>query len=94
MIPVLNNAAGLARKEAIIREYKGHLIALIAGQKEGRWVCQYLIIDSGVTGYCDGSFATHSEADAAALQVAKNVIDSRRWGGRAVGPHKGCGLGS
>jgi len=42
-------------------------------------VCQYLIIDSGVTGYCDGSFATHSEADAAALQAAKDVIDSRQW---------------
>ena len=70
---------GFARRETIIREYKGHLIALIVGQKDGRWVCQYLIIDSGVTGYCDGSFATHSEADAAALQAAKDVIDSRQW---------------
>lgn len=70
---------GIRKEDAIIREYKGHLIALIAGQNEGRWVCQYLIIDSGVTGYCDGSFATHSEADAAALHVAKTVIDSRRW---------------
>lgn len=87
MVPVLNNAARFARREAIIQEYKGHLIALIAGQKDGRWVCQYLIIDSGVTGYCDGSFATHSEADAAALQVVKNVIDSRRWGVRSVTPH-------
>ena len=70
---------GFARRETIIREYKGYLIALIAGQKDGRWVCQYLIIDSGVTRYCDGSFATHSEADAAALQAAKDVIDSRQW---------------
>ncbi|WHZ25355.1 MAG: hypothetical protein OJF51_000150 [Nitrospira sp.] len=85
---------GFARRDDIIREYKGDLIALIAGQKEGRWVCQYLIIDSGVTGYCEGSFATHSEADAAALHVAKTVIDSRRWGMKSVAARHGCGLGS
>jgi hypothetical protein len=63
----------------MIREYRGHLIAFIAGQqKGGRWVCQYLIIDSGITGYCDGNFATHSQADAVTIQLAKNIIDSHR----------------
>jgi hypothetical protein len=42
-------------------------------------MCRYLILDSGVTGYCDGIFATHDEAGAAALQLAKYMIDSRQW---------------
>ncbi|HWG95942.1 MAG TPA: hypothetical protein VN647_02560 [Nitrospira sp.] len=42
-------------------------------------MCQYLILDSGITGYCDGIFATHDEADAAAIQLAKYRIDSRQW---------------
>ncbi len=68
-----------SRGGAIIREYKGHLIALTAGQqKDGQWMCPYLILDSGVTGYCDGIFATHDEAEAAALQLAKYMIDSRQ----------------
>jgi hypothetical protein len=63
----------------IIREYKGHLIALTADQQQdGQWMCRYLILDSGVTGYCDGIFATHDEAEAAALQLAKYMIDSRQ----------------
>jgi hypothetical protein len=41
-------------------------------------MCQYLILDSRATGYCDGSFATRDEADAAAIQLAKNMIDSRQ----------------
>jgi len=68
-----------SRGRAIIREYKGHLIALTAGQQQdGQWTCRYLILDSGVTGYCDGIFATHDEAEAAALQLAKYMIDSRQ----------------
>ena len=70
----------IREEEAILREYKGHLTALTAGQqKDGRWMCQYLILDSGITGYCDGIFATHDEADAAAIQLAKYRIDSRQW---------------
>ncbi|WHZ26865.1 MAG: hypothetical protein OJF51_001661 [Nitrospira sp.] len=41
-------------------------------------MCQYLILGSGVTGYCDGIFATHDEAEAAALQLAKYRIDSHQ----------------
>ncbi|MDC8450009.1 MAG: hypothetical protein LV473_16860 [Nitrospira sp.] len=68
-----------SRGGAILREYKGHLIALTAGQQQdGRWMCQYLILDSGVTGYSDGIFATYDEAEAAALQLAKYRIDSRQ----------------
>ncbi len=70
----------LHEEEAILREYKDHLTALTAGQqKDGRCMCQYLILDSGVTGYCNGIFATHDEADAAAIQLAKYRIDSRQW---------------
>lgn len=74
--------AWVHEEEAILREYKDHLTALTAGQqKDGRWMCQYLILDSDVTGYCDGIFATHdaAEADAAAIQLAKYRIDSRKW---------------
>lgn len=68
-----------SRGRAIIQEYKGHLIALTAGQQQdGRWMCQYLILDSGVTGYSDGISATHDEAEAAAIQLAKYMIDSRQ----------------
>jgi len=71
--------SGIREEEAILREYKGHLIALTADQQQdGQWMCRYLILDSGVTGYCDGIFATHDEAEAAALQLAKYRIDSRQ----------------
>ena len=40
----------------------------------------YLILRSGVTGSCDWSFGTRSEADAAAIQVANPMIKSRRCG--------------
>ena len=70
-----------SRGETILREYKGHLIALTAGQQQdGRWMCRYLILDSGFTGSCDASFATHDEAEAAALQLAKYLIDSHQCG--------------
>lgn len=41
-------------------------------------MCEYLILDSGVTGYCDGSSASHDEADAAAIHLAKYRIDSHQ----------------
>ena len=70
-----------SRGETILREYKGHLIALTADQQQdGQWMCRYLILYSDVTGSCDGIFATHDEAEAAALQLAKYLIDSHQCG--------------
>lgn len=67
-----------SEETVIVREYKNHLIVVTAGQHEGRWTSQYLILDAGVSGSCDGSFATRDEAAAAGIQLAKDMIDSRQ----------------
>lgn len=63
--------------------YNGRSITLwSARQDDGTWVCEYTVIEFGPlyafseSGYPVGSFTTHDEAEAAALEVAQAVIDS------------------
>ncbi|UVT18571.1 MAG: hypothetical protein H8K03_12120 [Nitrospira sp.] len=62
--------------------HKGRSIKLWPGLKDdGTWLCRYLIIENGnITSgliYPDAYFSTRSEAEAAALKAAQNVIDAR-----------------
>ncbi|UVT17293.1 MAG: hypothetical protein H8K04_07050 [Nitrospira sp.] len=73
---------GRSRNEhAVI--YKKHQIELAARQQEdGRWVCQYVIIEFGPRhwrynkGFPDGRFGTRQQAEAAALKQARRIINS------------------
>jgi hypothetical protein len=63
--------------------YKGHKITLRSRQQDdGAWICQFVVFVFGKTemgkrsGYTDGSFGSHQEAEAAALTKAKTWIDS------------------
>lgn len=76
--------------------YEGRSIKLRSGQqKDGTWVCEYTIIDSGsiglthITGYPKGSFSTRDDAEAAALEAAQAEIDA---GGSVGGPINGSVL--
>lgn len=64
--------------------YKGLQLETIANQLEdGRWTCQYVIIDytetvvDGNRGHAEGTYATREEAEASALREGRRVINSR-----------------
>lgn len=64
-------------------EYKGSTVSLLVGQADdGTWRCRYVhiqfsLIDSVyLSKYPDGSFISLQEAEAAALQKAKRLIDA------------------
>ncbi|UVT21151.1 MAG: hypothetical protein H8K03_04325 [Nitrospira sp.] len=65
-------------------EYHGRSIKLWSAQADdGTWVCEYTIVEFWPTrsfsesGYPVGDYRTRDEAEAAALEVARSVIDSR-----------------
>jgi hypothetical protein len=70
--------------------YKSRQIVLTPHrQDDGTWVCEYVIIEFVISespstrGYTDSSFPSSSEARAAALLMAKTIIDSRSGTGAA-----------
>ncbi len=67
-----------------LENYEGRQIVLTPGQQdEGRWVCEYVIIELESTvspstrGYPEGTFQSPNEARVAALVAAKTIINSR-----------------
>jgi len=65
-------------------DYKGCTISLLVGEAEdGSWRCRYVYIKFSLgdtaclTKYPRGTFATEQEAESAALQKAKTLIDSQ-----------------
>jgi hypothetical protein len=63
--------------------YEGRSVKLRSGQQgNGRWICEYTIIEFGptglthTTGYPQGNFSTRDEAEAAALEAAQAEIDA------------------
>ena len=64
--------------------HEGRSIKLRSGQQaDGRWVCEYTIIELGptpatnTTGSPEGSFSTREEAEGAAWEAAQAEINSR-----------------
>lgn len=64
-------------------EYKGRSIRLTPGQgDDGRWACQFIILESGdtssgsITGDTDGYFSSAAQAEAAAFKKAQLIIDT------------------
>jgi hypothetical protein len=76
--------------------YEGRSVKLRSGQdKNGRWVCEYTIIEFGPTGLTHttgsptGDFSTRDEAEAAAFEAAQAEIDEA---GPVGGPINGSAL--
>ncbi|UVT14619.1 MAG: hypothetical protein H8K04_12260 [Nitrospira sp.] len=64
--------------------YNGRSIKLWSAQADdGTWVCEYTIVEFWPTrafsesGYPVGDYRTRDEAEAAALEIARGVINSR-----------------
>lgn len=59
--------------------YKGHTIELIPGAEGLMWACQYVITklnQTEIAGFPDGNtYETREDAEAAALEKAKWLID-------------------
>ena len=72
-------------------EYKGRWIKVKTDpQTDGRWVCEYTIVEFRPTGlfsesgYSGGIFTVRDEAEAAALAVAQGIIDARDTVGNPI----------
>jgi hypothetical protein len=74
--------------------YKGHTVELDSERlKRGRWIARATVVieDAGRTkripifGRRRASFATRSEADAYALELAKLWIEGKLWGANGHG---------
>ena len=62
----------------VTHNYKGHVITLVPGMEGHRWSCEYVIDNSGGAefgGPCN-TYDSRQEAETAALEKAKMVIDN------------------
>ena len=72
-------------------EYEGRWIKVKTDpQTDGRWVCEYTIVEFRPTGlfsesgYPAGSFTVRDEAETAALAAAQGIIDARDTVGNPI----------
>ena len=72
---------GTVRDPSSTHDYKGCTISLLVSEDDGSWQCRYVYIKFSLgdttclTKYPNGSFATQQEAESAALEKAKKLID-------------------